>query len=143
MISYNDTHMSWQIYFYKIYIFQKKKKKIFLILKVNVLFFQCNQIFLYLASISREVDILIFFLVKFLCKNKLFVFLVVILYKKVCKDVILRRHIFIFLQIILQLSLRFIMHLKYKKMYIVNILSYLVFFNNVMLGRHNLVFLRQ
>ena len=143
MISYNDTHMSWQIYFNKIYIFQKKKQKIFLILKVNVLFFSVSRFsYIWLQS-QREVDIFIFFLVRFLCKNKLFVFLVVILYKKVCKDVILRRHIFIFLQIILQLSLRFIMHLKYKKMYIVNILSYLVFFNNVMLGRHNLVFLRQ
>ena len=77
------------------------------ILKVNVPFFQCKQCFLHLAKIWRKADILIFFLVRFLYKNKLYVLLMVILYKNLCKKVILSGNIFFFLQIILRLSLRF------------------------------------
>ena len=45
-------------------------------------------------------------------KDKLFILIVVPLYKNFPKTVILRGHVFVFLHIILQLSLRFIAHLK-------------------------------
>ena len=45
-------------------------------------------------------------------QNKVLVLLKVILYKKLCKNVLLRGHIFFFVQIILQLAVTFIPYLK-------------------------------
>ena len=45
-------------------------------------------------------------------KRKLFKLIEVTLYKNLYKNVILRGHVFVFLHIILQFSLRFIAHLK-------------------------------
>ena len=55
------------------------------------------------------------FVVRFPCKNKLLVLFKAIFPKNLCKNVRFRGHIFVFLQIILQLSLSFIAHLKYKQ----------------------------
>ena len=92
-----------------------KKKFFFLLLKVNVSFlFQCKQFFLHLAYISWKVHILIVFLVRFFCETELFIQLIVILYKILYINVVLTAQIFVFLQIIPQLSLRFVAHLKWK-----------------------------
>ena len=45
-------------------------------------------------------------------KRKLFMLIEVTLYKNLYKNVILRGHVFVLLQIILQLSFRFIAHIK-------------------------------
>ena len=63
-------------------------------------------------------------------------FILVILYKKLRKNLILSRHILLFLEIIIQLSLRFISHIKQKHLYIIKILLSLVFCNYVILGGH-------
>ena len=101
-----------------------------------MLCFRCKQFLIHLPWIWGELAILIFCRVRFLSKNKLLVLPVVILYKKVCKDVIFRGQIVVFLQNILQLSLRFIAHLKYKKMYIIKVLSSLAFLYYVMFRGH-------
>ena len=100
-----------KFYFVKFWTFEKNK--FWLLLKVNVPFlFQCEKIFQPLAHIWWTKDILIVFLVKICCKNKLFIRHIVILCKNLCKNVILRRHICIFIQITLKLSLEIIVHLK-------------------------------
>ena len=48
----------------------------------------------------------------------------------------MRGQIFVFLQVILKLSLRFIAHLKQKKLSIIKILSSLAFSDHVILGSH-------
>ena len=93
------------------------------------LFLQCKQFFLHSAYLWGEADILILLVLSFLCKNKLVLLLVVILYKNLCKNVILRGKIFVFLQVIVQLSLRFILHLKQKNCKPKKFLSSLVFCN--------------
>ena len=85
-------------------------------MKANGLFFLGQQFFLLLAQMREEEYILIIFLVRLFCTNKLFILFMAILYKKFCKNVVLREHILVFQQIILQLSLRFIAHLKEKKL---------------------------
>ena len=91
MIS-SKTYLFWRIYFYKIPIFQQKKNC--LVLKVNVLFLSASSFSPHLASSWGEVDIYIFFLVRFLCKNKPFILFMAILYKSLCKNGILKGHIF-------------------------------------------------
>ena len=48
----------------------------------------------------------------FFSGNKVFILLMVSLYKTLCKNVTLREHVLFFVQIILQLALTFIAHLK-------------------------------
>ena len=77
-----------------------------------------------------------FFLVRFFSKNKVFARPKVVLYQNICKNLIWRGQIFVFLIVILKFSFRFIAHLKKKKLSFVNILSSLVFCNLVRLGAH-------
>ena len=70
----------------------------------------------------------------FFNKKKLFILLKVTLYKNLCKNVIIREHIFVFLEKTLQLSLSFIVQLKIDG--ILESWSSLVFCNEVVLGEH-------
>ena len=90
-----EIYMFWKIYFFEIWIWRKNKFR--LMLKVNLLFLVQPVFFTFGSN---------------LCKNKLLVLPVVILYKNWWKIVILRGHIFIFLQVILKLPFKFITHLK-------------------------------
>ena len=92
MISSKISMLCW-IYIFKTWIFQKTK--FCLIFKVKV-FFSVWAVFptfsLNLGT-SRYFDLLY---VSLLCNNKLFVFLLLFLYKNVCKNVISIVHIFVF-----------------------------------------------
>ena len=62
----------------------------------------------------------------FFSQNKVFILLMVVLYKNLCKNLTLRGHIFVFVQIILQLSLTFTAILTEK-----NILNLTIFVRNI------------
>ena len=72
--------------------------------------------------------------ITFFLRNKLLILLMVTLHKNLCKNVILRGDFFVFLQVILQFSLRFIVHSKWKKFQIWQVLPSLVFCNYVVIG---------
>ena len=70
----------------------------------------------------------------FFCKNKLFILLKVTLYKKLCKNVITRGHIFVFYRKNSTAVTKFYLALKVDG--ILEYLSSLVFCDEVVLGEH-------
>ena len=62
--------------------------------------------------------------------------LIVTLYTNLCKDFVLRLHIFVFLQIMLELPLRFIAYCWVEEIVNLNFVLFLVLCNYLMLGVH-------
>ena len=92
---------------------------------------------LYLVDIFVVFQIFLFLHINYFWvfkKDKLFILILVTLYKTLCENVILRRHVFVFLHIISQLSPRLLCALKIEVILNVKFLSSLVFCNCVILG---------
>ena len=70
----------------------------------------------------------------FFSKHKLFILVTMTLYKKFCKQVILRGHLVMFLSIILQPSRYCIGHSENEKNLVLRVLRFLVLCKEVMLG---------
>ena len=132
MDDFSKTYTFQRIYFLKIWILHKNK--FCLILKVNTLFFSVSRFSSIWLNFQEKYIFLSFFLLDFPFKSKIFLLLVVILYKNLCKNLILRGQIFVSLQVILQLSLRFTAHLKQKKLQIKIICHFQFFVTTVYCG---------